>query len=277
MGKLAAVKAMNDVSRGRPVDPEMKTAVRDVTQAQAGDPVAQEKIATMQTQAAAKVPEAVKYAVYATGATVVARTLASNPKAEEQWHEKVGLKPRSTENDDVRVVDAEIVVPGMSSLPDEPLPPVVGIFGAIKAGLAALVLATKDPFQNYREGVRARARTLPATRSAGEAAPSSIQTESPKSRKPDPEAKYRVHPKKDPDEEKEYEVHGDDARDKLVADTKKRLAELVNKATAGDKAAQAKWQTAQDNYKKAKAKAAKGDTRAKEVAGILEATGLFSK
>jgi hypothetical protein len=436
MGKLAGVKALNDVSTGRPLDPAMKTVVQDIEKAQAGDPAAVEKIASMQTQAAAKSPEAIKYMVAATGAAVVARALANNPAAQEEWKEKAGVKPRTdTENDPV-VVDAEIVTPGMSSLPDEPLPPVRGVVGFFKAALSAVALATKDPFQNYREGVASRARRLGPVSSTGatftpeedghfislrskfltayndayetgktfknplnnqdmiwlykmhereakdlthkltstyyaeeflkeidsclkklreKGIPISGETPSSKmkgdDKKPSPkkedEGKYAVHTKKDPGD-KEYEVHGDArsndskstvfnydqpdelywpgtltkervvtmkaragngdklaqqalaelrakhgaakldslkgdapsdtaARDKLVADTKTRLTALVNAATAGDKKAQAKWDLARANYAKAKARAAKGDAKAKDVVSVLEATGLFTK
>jgi hypothetical protein len=66
------------------------------------------------------------------------------------------------------------------------------------------------------------------------------------------------------------------ARAKLVSDTKTRLQALVNAATAGDKKAQSKWETAKSNYAKAKVRAAKGDAKAKDVVSVLEATGLFS-
>jgi hypothetical protein len=249
MGKLAGVKALSDVSNGKPIDPAMKAAVQDVEKAQAGDPVASEKIAAMQAQSAEKVPAAIKYMVAVTGAAVVARALANNPVAQEEWKEKAGIAPRSnTENDPV-IVDAEIVVPGMSSLPDEPLPPVRGVVGFFKAALSALTLATKDPFQNYREGIASRARRLGPVSSSGDA---------------------KLYKSLDADGATTA------AHDKLVASTKTRLQTLVNAATAGDKKSQAKWETAKANYSKAKARASKGDTKSKDVVSVLEATGLFS-
>jgi hypothetical protein len=52
----------------------------------------------------------------------------------------------------------------MSSLPDDPLPPIAGSWGAFKAALKALTFSTRDPLGNYREGVAARSRE-PATAS----------------------------------------------------------------------------------------------------------------
>lgn len=170
MGKVVAVKELNQVATGKPMSPEMKTAVADQVAAQAGDQVAQEKLATMQTQAAAKDPVAIKYMVAATGAAVVAKALSANPVAMEQWHQKAGIVPVSTETEDTQVVTAEILPPRSTTLPDESLPPVRGIGGLFKAALQALTLTTKDPFANYREGVASRARrSLPAVSSAGSA------------------------------------------------------------------------------------------------------------
>ena len=168
MGSLAAVKALDQVSKGRPLDPEMKEAAHDVEAAQAGDQLAREKIASSQEQARAGIPAAVKYAVYAAGAAAVGRALADNPAAKDQWRQKAGLAPLSDENQDVKVVDAEVVSTPMSSLPDEPLPPVRGIWGLVKASLQAVGLATRDPFANYKEAVASRGRkTLPTTDNAG--------------------------------------------------------------------------------------------------------------
>ena len=155
MGKLAAVKNLSQVSKGRDLDPEMKEAVKDVEAAAAGSAPVAEKIASMQEKAAARDPAAVKYMVAATGAAIVSRALASNPKAQEEWKEKAGVVPASTENEDVPV--GPPLLPGLaSSLPDVPLPPVEGFLGLLRASVKALALATRDPFQNYREGVRSR-------------------------------------------------------------------------------------------------------------------------
>ena len=145
MGKLAAVKNLSQVSKGRDLDPEMKEAVRDVEAAAAGSAPVAEKIASMQEKAAARDPAAVKYMVAATGAAIVSRALASNPKAQEEWKEKAGVVPASTENEDVPV--GSPLLPGLaSSLPDVPLPPV----------------ELPRPAQSVGKGARARhARPVP--------------------------------------------------------------------------------------------------------------------
>jgi len=158
MGSLAAVKAMDQVSKGKDIDPEMKSAVKDVEAAQAGDPAALQKIATAQEQAKAGVPAAVKYAIYATGAAAVGKALADNPEAKDQWRQKAGLAPVSTENEDVKIAPELVTTSPMSSLPDQPLPPVRGVLGLIKACLQAVALSTRDPFANYREAVASRGR-----------------------------------------------------------------------------------------------------------------------
>ena len=170
MGKLAAVKNLSQVSKGRDLDPEMKEAVADVEAASAGSVPVAEKIASMQEKAAARDPAAVKYMVAATGAAIVSRALASNPKAQEEWKEKAGVVPASTENEDVAV--GSPLLPGLaSSLPDLPLPPIRSFLGLLKASARALTLATRDPFQNYREGVRSRSAESSNVSTAGAAAP----------------------------------------------------------------------------------------------------------
>ena len=116
--------------------------------------MATEKIATMQTQAAEKVPTAIKYMVAATGAAVVARAIANNPIAQDEWKVKAGVKPGPNENVAV-IVDAEVVTPGLSSLPDAATaarPELGARQGHALGGRAR----DADPFQNYREGVRSR-------------------------------------------------------------------------------------------------------------------------
>jgi hypothetical protein len=68
----------------------------------------------------------------------------------------------------------------------------------------------------------------------------------------------------------------DDQRAKMVEDTRRRLADIKDAAAKGDKSAQNKWSNAQANYKKAQARAAKGDGRSKELASMLNDTGLFT-
>ena len=259
MGKVMAVKNLDQVSKGKSIDPEMKVAVKDIEAAADGNTAAQEKIAVMQERAAAKEPEAIKYMVAATGAAVVARALTSNPKAKDEWRGKAGVAPASTEKEDV-AVDAEVVTPGMTSLPDAPLPPVRGFLGLLRASAQALLLATRSPFQNYREGIASRARrSLPSVASAGEklytkldddGAPKNVTPKKtidpnyerptlidldghtiPKTKKKsDLETKLMVHAKKEKSPDEEYMVHGDVISDDVQA--------IQDAAAKGDKKAQ---------------------------------------
>jgi hypothetical protein len=43
-----------------------------------------------------------------------------------------------------------------TSLPDMPLPPILGFGDVVRESLKALTLSTRNPFQNYREGVQSR-------------------------------------------------------------------------------------------------------------------------
>jgi len=276
MGKLAGVKALDQVSKGKDLDPEMKTAVKDVEAAQQGDQVAVEKIKAMQEGAKAKDPKAVQYMVYATGATVVARSLANSPVATEQWKTKAGVVPASTENEDVQVVSAEVVGPSpMSSLPDAPLPPVRGFMGLVKASLAAIACTTKDPFANYREAVMSRGRLQPVTSpvadgTTGEAANVPTKNKSlPVAKKDKTEL---LGADKDEDKNKLAREH----HERLVAVTKKRLSPIKETAAKGDASAKKKWETAKANFASAKTKADKGDAKAKVLVAILTDTGLFT-
>ena len=156
-GKIAAVQAMHQVSADKPIAPEMKVAVADLEAAQAGDPAAQKKLEVMKEQASFKIPEAVKYMTYATGAAVVGRALADNPVAHDEWLQKAGVKPEdsSTKNTNMETEKSEAFYRA-----DEPLPPVRSTWDMLKAAVTALFLATPDPFQNYREGVQARAHRV---------------------------------------------------------------------------------------------------------------------
>ena len=195
MGKLAGVKALDSVSKGKDIDPTMKVAAKDVEAAQQGDPAALEKIKAMQEAAKAKDPEAIKYMVCATGAVVVARALANNPAATEQWKAKVGIVPASTENEDVQIAPPERTgPPPLSSLPDAPLPPICGFGDLVKASLSAIVCATKDPFANYREGVKSRGRQQAVTTASPVA---SSQTGCAKSDKAAGESKKEENKKSD--------------------------------------------------------------------------------
>ena len=184
MGKVAAVKAMNDVSQGRTVEPEMQAAARDVEAAQAGDTVAKEKLTTMQAQAKEGVPEAVKYAVYASGAAAVSRALAASPQAKVEWQQRVGVAPPDTSREDVQVVSPRAPAPSMlaaSALmvpaPYEPLPPIRDFLGLLGAAVRALTLTTRHPFQNHREGLLALASKGAPDESAGEEAVTETEKE----------------------------------------------------------------------------------------------------
>jgi hypothetical protein len=165
MGQLAAVKAFDDVRQGKAMDPAMKTAVQDLAKAEEGDVTAKAKIAEMQEQSKTGNSNAVKYMVFASGATVVARSLANNKEAEEEWKQKAGIKPEDTTNDYIETSKPALSLalpPMASSLSDAPLEPIVGVGELIKESLKALLFATRDPVQNYREAVLSRARLLPA-------------------------------------------------------------------------------------------------------------------
>ena len=239
-GKIAAVQALHQVSADKPIAPEMKTAVPDLEAAQAGDVGAQKKLEVIKEQASFKIPEAVKYMTYATGAAVVGRALADNPVAHDEWLQKAGVKPEdtSTKNTNVETEKGEAFYRA-----DEPLPPVRSTMDMLKATLAALFFATPDPFQNYREGVQARAhRALGPVTSAGAASSSGAEAA--------------------PDSQ-------------LVDLTKRRLGDIKAAADKGDADAKKKWATSNANYAKKKALAGKGDAKASAVVAVLEATGLF--
>jgi hypothetical protein len=196
MGQLTAVKALDQVRQGKGLDPEMKTAVADLEHAQQGNEEAKEKIALMQKQSATGDASAVKYMVYATGATVVARSLANNPAAKEEWLQKAGVAPQDTTNEEVVTERGAVLPPMATTLPDLPLAPIRGVLGLLKESVKALVLATRDPFANHREGLDSLSRKRAVDGAAGEE-----KCECPVAKKP-----VKKTAKKPPDEE--YEVHG---------------------------------------------------------------------
>jgi hypothetical protein len=56
----------------------------------------------------------------------------------------------------------------MSSLPDAPLGPITGKLALVKESLLAILLATRDPLANYKEGIASRARAqAPAPLASG--------------------------------------------------------------------------------------------------------------
>jgi hypothetical protein len=56
---------------------------------------------------------------------------------------------------------------GMSSLPDQPLPPISGPWQLVKETAKALTFTTRDPIANYREGSATKSRTPAAVTSSG--------------------------------------------------------------------------------------------------------------
>ena len=318
MGQLAAVKALDDARQDKPMDPAMKTAVQDLAKAEQGDTTAKARIAEMQAQAATGDSNAVKYMTYATGAAVVGRALANNPVAQEEWQQKAGIKPRDTTNEYVETGRKPFVLPPMPAAePDKPLEPIVGIGELVKESLKALLFATRNPVQNYREAVLSKARLLPAidgtageeggkaskkkqkaeekrvrdelTAIDEELAPGlqaaiearkpkiAMQGEEPSTAKKIASFITKHAAKKETAPGEQNEVLGDDRTDKIVAATQKRLGPVIAAAGKGDKDAAKKWEIAQANYKKHKAAAAKGDEKSKNILAILDATGLFTK
>ncbi len=169
MGQLAAVKSLDDVRQDRPIEPPMKAAVQDLEKAEEGDEATKAKLAAMQAKAATGDSDAVKYMTYAAGAAVVARSLANNPAAEEEWKQKAGIKPRNTDNE---YVDTSRK-PVLPSLPPPevitPLEPIQGFGELVKESLKALLFATRNPVQNHTEAVLSLSKLLPAIdASAGE-------------------------------------------------------------------------------------------------------------
>jgi hypothetical protein len=136
--------------------------------------------------------------VYATGAAALASSLASKPAARKELMAKVNepvppaeqsaaqaeLASIVKKTDEGTVTPAEgrqgvelamrlgkprvaaeisakappLEVDAMSSLPDNPLPPIAGIWNLFKETLKALTFTTLDPLANYREGLAARSK-----------------------------------------------------------------------------------------------------------------------
>jgi len=162
MGQLAAVKSLDDVRQDRPIDPPMQTAVQDLAKAEEGDEATKAKIAEMQEKAKTGDSNAVKYMTYAAGAAVVARSLANNPAAEEEWQKKAGVRPKDTDNEMVETDRKRVGLPPMPGPePVKPLEPIQGVAELVAESLKALLFATRDPVQNYKEAVLSRARMLP--------------------------------------------------------------------------------------------------------------------
>jgi hypothetical protein len=196
--------------------------------------------------------------------------------------------PATSETEDTKLVKDDL--PPL--LPDEPLPPIKGVWDLVKASLAALTFTTPNPFQNYREGLALRGqRALPPVTSTG------ADTKTPSAGKVIVPSKEKLKPKYvDPNED--YEMYGEGAHgdgsngvgpevpigsdvapehQKHIEPTKNRLADIKTKADKGDKEAQKKWNIVVANLTTARNKAKKGDEKSKNLVAVLEATGLFKQ
>ena len=173
--------AVNLQERARAGDPAAQEVLRNVSEAATGaNPPA----------------EATAAAVYATGAAAVASALASKPRARREFMERVNQpvtreempaaqaelatvlakvnEGTATPEEGERGVElamrlhrpkvaAEISAKApplyrdsMSTLPDQPLPPVTGVRSLVRASLRALTFSTPDPLGNYREALATR-------------------------------------------------------------------------------------------------------------------------
>jgi hypothetical protein len=200
LGQVAAARTVAAVESGQPVPPAMRDAINLQERARAGDPAAQETLQRVSEAATSPspTPEATAAAAYATGAAVLASSLASKPKARQELMAKVNAPVPEGEQSAARTQLAAIVqktnegtvtpeegqqgielamrlreprvaakisamappleVDAMSSLPDHPLPPIDGLWQLLKASLKALTFTTLDPLGNYREGITARSK-----------------------------------------------------------------------------------------------------------------------
>jgi hypothetical protein len=246
MGNVVAVKNLDQIAKGKPMDPEMADAVKLTQAAAEGDAKAAETLQQNLAKAKTGDGKAVKATVLAAGAVAVSKSLAANPTAQSEWLAKAGVKP------DVEVEKQDTIIrqPAgphpFSSLGRDALPPIRGLWQLLTESMRAILLATPDPTSNYRQGIAARSQVhrLAAISAAGDEAPGKrpiyrdLDDDEPtppkgpgkpgKPGKPDrpkkdPEAKYMVHAKPDP--EAQYRVHGEDR----VAKLRERIAQLRKK------------------------------------------------
>ena len=91
MGKVMAVKTIDQANRGEPISPAMKDAINLQARAQAGDPVAQDTLRRVSEAATQPnpAPEAVLAATAAVAAASIGTALANKPKARQQLMEQV--------------------------------------------------------------------------------------------------------------------------------------------------------------------------------------------
>jgi len=212
MGNVVAVKNLDQISKGKPMDPEMASAVKLTHAASEGDQAAAEQLKVTVEKAKAGDGAAIKATVVAAGAVAVAKSLANNPAARDEWLAKAGVKTdEAVEKMDTDLSPHPVGPHPLSSLGRDELPPIRGLWQLVTESLRALALATSDPVANYRQGVAARAtsrRLLTASTATGDDDDDEPEPPKPgkKTKKKDPEAKYRVHAKVDP--EAQYRVHG---------------------------------------------------------------------
>jgi hypothetical protein len=91
MGKVMAVKTIDQANKGEPISPTMKDAINLQTRAQAGDPVAQDTLKRVSEAATQPnpTPEAVLAATAAVAAASIGTSLTNKPKARQQLMEQV--------------------------------------------------------------------------------------------------------------------------------------------------------------------------------------------
>jgi hypothetical protein len=108
------------------------------------------------------IPEGEKGAVESEVAEVLAKANAGTVTAEEgQRGVALALrlrKPRLAAEISAKSPPVEESEFPLSSLPDQPLPPITGFLDLVKESVKALALATPDPLANYRSGLVARSR-----------------------------------------------------------------------------------------------------------------------
>jgi hypothetical protein len=91
MGRVMAVKTIDQANKGEPISPTMRDALNLQTRAQAGDPVAQDTLKRVSEAATQPnpAPEAVLAATAAVAAASIGTSLANKPKAKQQLMEQV--------------------------------------------------------------------------------------------------------------------------------------------------------------------------------------------
>lgn len=172
MGNVVAVKNLDQISKGKGMDPEMAEAVKLTHAASEGDQNATAKLQENLEKAKAGDGTAIKATVVAAGAIAVAKSLSNNPAARDEWNAKAGIKPdEASELHDTDLRPGSVGPHPLSSLGRDTLPPIRGLWQLVTESLRAITLATADPIANYRQGIAARAqsrRLLAATTATGD-------------------------------------------------------------------------------------------------------------